>query len=77
MVEKSMQEKKICGKKMEIYSRIVGYFRPVANWNGGKREEFKDRLEYSVEKSMANKEVISPVSITEKTKTRKKELITA
>lgn len=27
----------------ETYSRIVGYFRPVQNWNEGKKQEFKDR----------------------------------
>jgi len=43
-----------CGKKCEVYSRIVGYFRPVQNWNPGKQEEFKDRLEYSEHKSHAS-----------------------
>jgi anaerobic ribonucleoside-triphosphate reductase len=37
----------VCGKKCEVYSRVVGYYRPVQNWNKGKREEFKERLEYS------------------------------
>ncbi len=32
----------------EIYSRIVGYFRPVNNWNEGKREEFKERREFKL-----------------------------
>ncbi|RLG09327.1 hypothetical protein DRN73_10135 [Candidatus Pacearchaeota archaeon] len=27
----------------EIYSRVVGYFRPVSNWNIGKQQEFKER----------------------------------
>ena len=27
----------------EIYSRVVGYFRPVNQWNPGKREEFIER----------------------------------
>lgn len=27
----------------EVYSRVSGYFRPVAQWNNGKKEEFKDR----------------------------------
>ncbi len=35
-----------CGKNTEVYSRVVGYFRPVRNWNEGKQEEFKQRLEY-------------------------------
>ena len=38
-----------CAKRCEVYSRIVGYYRPVAQWNIGKKEEFKDRLEYSEE----------------------------
>ena len=24
-----------CGAKCEVYSRVTGYFRPVANWNKG------------------------------------------
>ncbi len=41
-----------CGSKTEVYSRIVGYFRPIQNWNAGKQEEFKDRLEFVEEKSL-------------------------
>lgn len=40
-----------CGKKTEVFSRVVGYFRPVDNWNEGKKEEFKDRKMYSEEKA--------------------------
>lgn len=32
-----------CGETTEVYSRIVGYLRPVSTWNDGKREEFKNR----------------------------------
>lgn len=32
-----------CGKQTEIYSRIVGYLRPVQQWNDGKQAEFKMR----------------------------------
>ncbi len=32
--------------RCEVYSRIVGYLRPVAQWNAGKNEEFKDRKTY-------------------------------
>lgn len=32
----------------EVYSRIVGYLRPVKQWNEGKQEEFKDRKEYKL-----------------------------
>ncbi len=34
----------------EVYSRIVGYLRPVQQWNEGKQKEFKDRKEYSLPK---------------------------
>ena len=40
-----------CGAETEVYSRVTGYFRPVKNWNRGKREEFKDRKTYSLETS--------------------------
>ena len=33
----------ICKKPTEVYSRVVGYLRPVSNWNLGKQEEFKER----------------------------------
>ena len=38
----------ICHEKTEVYSRITGYYRPVQNWNDGKRQEFIDRVEYVV-----------------------------
>lgn len=34
----------------EVYSRIVGYLRPVQQWNEGKQKEFKERKEYLVPK---------------------------
>lgn len=37
-----------CGEETEIYSRVVGYLRPVRQWNKGKREEFKLRKTFSV-----------------------------
>jgi len=32
----------------EVYSRIVGYLRPVKQWNEGKKEEFHHRKNYKV-----------------------------
>jgi len=32
-----------CGAECEVYSRVVGYLRPVSQWNKGKKEEFKIR----------------------------------
>jgi ribonucleoside-triphosphate reductase len=40
-------EKK-CMEKTEVYSRVVGYFRPVQQWNKGKQEEFKERREFEI-----------------------------
>ena len=40
-----------CGKATEVYSRITGYYRPVQNWNDGKRAEFGDRKVYDIENS--------------------------
>ncbi|QSZ26976.1 ribonucleoside triphosphate reductase [Aceticella autotrophica] len=37
-----------CGKDCEVYSRVVGYYRPVRNWNEGKRKEFQDRKEFII-----------------------------
>ena len=41
-----------CGQDNEVYTRIVGYFRPIKNWNAGKQEEFRDRLEYMEKKAL-------------------------
>jgi ribonucleoside-triphosphate reductase len=35
-----------CGEQNEIWSRIVGYIRPIQQWNAGKRAEFEDRNDY-------------------------------
>ena len=37
-----------CGEKCEIYSRVTGYYRPVANFNRGKQEEVRDRKMFKV-----------------------------
>ena len=35
-----------CDGRTEVYSRIVGYLRPVATWNDGKKQEFAERTPY-------------------------------
>ena len=37
----------------EVYSRVVGYLRPVSQWNEGKQQEFKERKEFKVKASLA------------------------
>ncbi len=44
-----------CGKPTEVYSRITGYYRPVANWNDGKAQEFKERKVYDLNNSHLTK----------------------
>jgi ribonucleoside-triphosphate reductase len=39
---------KAVGTPTEVYSRIVGYYRSVRNWNRGKREEYGERKLYNV-----------------------------
>ena len=36
----------------EVYSRVVGYLRPVSSWNPGKQAEYDDRKTYSVYDSL-------------------------
>jgi ribonucleoside-triphosphate reductase len=43
-----------CNKETEVYSRIVGYYRPIKQWNAGKAEEFKFRKEFEENKSLAS-----------------------
>ena len=38
-----------CGADCEVYSRVVGYIRPVNQWNKGKKKEFSDRKTFEIE----------------------------
>ncbi len=33
---------------VEVYSRVVGYYRPVEQWNEGKKSEFSDRRSFDL-----------------------------
>ncbi len=37
-----------CGQETEVWSRVVGFYRPVKNWNVGKQSEFGERIEYAL-----------------------------
>lgn len=37
-----------CGASCEVYSRVVGYIRPMQQWNKGKKQEFLDRQEFKI-----------------------------
>ncbi|MDD4309728.1 MAG: anaerobic ribonucleoside-triphosphate reductase, partial [Candidatus Cloacimonetes bacterium] len=45
----------ICHKDTEVFSRIVGYLRPVSQWNDGKKAEFKMRTTFDPLKQNTNK----------------------
>lgn len=34
--------------RCEVWSRVVGYMRPISGWNGGKKSEYKDRVEFVI-----------------------------
>lgn len=38
-----------CTAKTEVWSRVCGFFRPVAQWNRGKKQEYRDRVPYKME----------------------------
>ena len=63
----------ICGKTTEVYSRITGYYRPVQNWNDGKRQEFADRKVYDISNSHFEKKAHADCTC-EKPKTETAEL---
>ena len=41
------QLNQVRGKETEVYSRIVGYYRSVKNWNVGKRGEYRERQTFT------------------------------
>ena len=49
--------------KCEVYSRVVGYFRPVQNWNEGKKQEFFERKEFCETSSLnTNVKLETPIA---------------
>lgn len=53
-----------CGESTEVWSRVVGYLRPVQNFNKGKREEYNQRVKY-VMKEDVNQKVKNPPNVSE------------
>ncbi len=53
-----------CSQETEIYSRVVGYLRPVKQWNSGKQAEFDKRKTFKVDDITDEKE-IGPLSMNE------------
>ncbi len=49
MTDEEVGTSKIKAVRAEVYSRVVGYYRPVQDWNRGKQEEFADRRYVDIE----------------------------
>ncbi|MBS4536737.1 ribonucleoside triphosphate reductase [Clostridium sp. D2Q-14] len=47
-----------CGKDTEVWTRVVGFHRPVQSWNKGKKAEYKDRLEFDAGHSLKDGQAI-------------------
>ncbi|MEA3379124.1 MAG: ribonucleoside triphosphate reductase [Nanoarchaeota archaeon] len=56
-----------CKNNCEVFSRVVGYYRPVQTWNKGKTEEFRERKAFNEKRSLesANK-IVKGLKIIEK-----------
>jgi len=39
---------KKCTAKTEVWSRVCGFFRPVCQWNKGKKQEYAERKPYQM-----------------------------
>jgi anaerobic ribonucleoside-triphosphate reductase len=44
-----------CGCETEVWSRVVGYLRPIQNYNKGKKEEYFDRKKFKLPETMVCK----------------------
>lgn len=42
--------------RCEVYSRVVGYLRPVRQWNRGKKAEWGDRVNFDGKKALKDAE---------------------
>ena len=38
--------RRVVAVRAEVYSRVVGYYRPVQDWNRGKQEEYSNRFQH-------------------------------
>ena len=45
-IEMTKKEKQVTRQRCEVYSRVVGYIRPITQWNPGKQSEYEDRVTF-------------------------------
>ena len=55
---KTLKDKlnRVQGTRTEVYTRIVGYYRSIKNWNKGKREEYNYRVPFSMRENYIQRE---------------------
>lgn len=54
IAETKAELENVHGTETEVYSRIVGYYRAVRNWNKGKKDEFSQRKMFSISPAEKN-----------------------
>ena len=52
-----------CDRETEVYSRVVGYLRPVKQWNDGKQAEYQRRKTFRVDRVTAGVSAATPMKI--------------
>ena len=57
-----MEESKSVKIPCERYSRVCGFYRPVSQWNGGKKSEFWDRKVFKLPSFLDNSEYTTHAS---------------
>ena len=57
-VNSNVPNTSVCGEICEVFSRVVGYHRPVYLWSDGKQQEFKERKIFSM--GLIKKELAKP-----------------
>ena len=50
-------------QECDVYSRVVGYIRPVSGWNRGKIEEFRQRKEFVIEEPNSLEDVKDAIGV--------------
>lgn len=69
------QLENVQGRKSEVYARIVGYYRSVANWNRGKSEEYTERVNFSDLETRNTEMPYTPEPVAEEAVEKKPEII--
>jgi ribonucleoside-triphosphate reductase len=47
-IEGKIKDPNLCEGSASTYSRITGYYRPIGNFNAGKKQEYMQRVEYDL-----------------------------